>query len=373
MSPPPPPSRRALPLGHVLGVPVLLSPSWLLFAAITVLAYGPLLSAGGPAALGYLAAGSFAVLLLVSVLLHEVGHCVVARLFGLPVRSITVTFLAGLTEIVEPPQTPAREFAVAVAGPVVSLLLAGVGVAGVQVLPDGSMAGTVFVLVAVSNGLVAVFNLLPGLPLDGGRVLRAALWRATGDAHRATIYSAQAGRAVGVVVVPLALLVGLPALGGRVTVVGAAFAGLLALFIYAGATAALRAARSGRRLTGVSVAGLARRALPVPADLPLAEALRRAHQASLHALIVVDAAGRPQAVVSEASVLAVPEQRRPWVSVASMARRLEEGLVLDAGLVGESLLAAMRRTPATEYVAQDPVSGELRVLVAADVARLAAS
>ena len=83
-------------------------------------------------------------------------------------------------------------------------------------------------LVAISNGLVAVFNLLPGLPLDGGRVLKALLWRLSGDQHRATVWSAQAGRAVGLVVVPLVLLVALPAAGGRVTLVGAGFAALLA-------------------------------------------------------------------------------------------------------------------------------------------------
>ena len=364
--------RRTLRLGRVLGVPVLLSPSWLLFAGLTVVAYGPLLARDDPAG-GYLAAAAFSVLLLVSVVLHEVGHCVVARLFDLPVRSITVTFLAGLTEITEPPQTPGREYAVAVAGPAVSLLLAGVGVAGVQALPDGGLVRTVFVLVAISNGLVAVFNLLPGLPLDGGRVLKALLWRLTGDQHRATVWSAQAGRAVGLVVVPLVLLVALPAAGGRVTLVGAGFAALLAGFIYLGATASLQAARFGRRMAGVSVAGLAREALPVPADLPLAEALRRAHARALRAMVVVDATGRAQAVVSEASVAAVPEQRRPWVSVASTARRLQDGLVLDPSLAGEALLSAMRRTPATEYVAADPRTGELRVLVAEDVARAVAS
>jgi CBS domain-containing protein len=123
------------------------------------------------------------------------------------------------------------------------------------------------------------------------------------------------------------------------------------------------------RLPAVTVAKLARRALRVPADMPLAEAVRRAHAANLHALVVVDSADRLEAVVSEAAVLATPEQRRPWVAVGALSRRIEPGLQLDPQLGGEPLLQAMRAHPAAEYVTQDPATGEVRVLVADDVAK----
>lgn len=362
-------SRSGLRLGRVLGVPVLLQPSWFLLAALTVLAYGPVLggSRTGSAGLsGYLAAGAFAALLLLSVVLHEVGHCVVARRAGLPVTSITVSFLAGRTQIDRPPQTPAREAAVAVAGPLVSLVLGLVGLVGTVLLDPGATRA-VCLLVALSNGLVAVFNLLPGLPLDGGRVLRAAVWRLTGDPDRATVVAAQAGRGVGLAVLPLTLVV-VPLLGGRPTLVGVAVAGLLAVFIYGGATATLRAARTARRLPALTVQRLARPALSVPGDLPLAETVRRAQTAGVHAVVVVDTAGRPVALVSEAAVLATPEQRRPWVPVSAVARRVEPGLVLDPALGGEHLLAALRATPASEYLTRDPASGGMRVLAARDVA-----
>ena len=355
-------------VGRVLGVPVLVSPSWLLFAAIIVLSYGPALSDRYGTSRAYIAAASFAVLLLLSVLLHEIGHAVVARAFGLPVRSITITFLAGLTEITEPPQTPAREYAVAVVGPMVSLLLAGLGMASLQLFEPDSLPFLLSAVVAISNGLVAGFNLLPGLPLDGGRVLRAAVWKVTGDPDRSTRVAAWAGRVVAVAVVPALLLGVLPALG--VTTVGVVtllFTALIAGFIYVGASASLQRAKLVERLPAASVARLARPALEVAADLPLAEAVRRAHEAGVRALVVTDSAGRLQAVVNEAAVLATPEDRRPWVPVGSVARRLEDGLVLDPTLEGESLLAAMRATPATEYVVPDP-AGPVRVLVTADVA-----
>ena len=349
----------------MLGVPVFVSPSWLLFAGFVLISFGPTLAADYGTARGYTAAGAFAVLLLVSVLLHEIGHCVVARAFDLPVRSITVTFLAGLTEITEPPQTPAREYAVAVIGPLVSLILAGLGLASLPLFEPGSLPYLLSAVVALSNGLVAAFNLLPGLPLDGGRVLRAAAWQLTGDPERSTRIAAYAGRGVALVVVPVLLLGVLPAFGvNQLNVSSVLFTGLIAAFIYLGASATLKRSDFLARVPRASVLALARPAIAVPADLPLAEAVRRAQAAEVRAVVIVDGSGVPTAVVSEAAVLAVPEDRRPWVTVSTVARRLVDGMVLDAALAGEPLLEAMRRVPASEYVIEDP----LRVLRTDDVA-----
>jgi Zn-dependent protease/CBS domain-containing protein len=339
---------------------VYLAPSWFLFAAFIVLiSAGPLVGQVGGAR-AYAAGISFAVLLGLSVLLHEIGHCVVARAFGLPVRSITITLLAGFTEITKPPQTPAREYSVAVAGPMVSLLLAGVGVALVPAFEPHTLPRVIVEGIALTNGL----------PLDGGRVLRSIVWRLSGDELRATRASAWAGRIVAVVVVPLLLVVVLPATGYSSNGPGnIIFAALVAGFIYTGATASLRRAQAETRLPRVTVAALARPSLQVTADTPLSEAVRRAQEANAYGLIVVDSSGRLEGVVSEAAVIATPEQRRPWVPVGTLARRLEPGLLLDARLSGEELLTAMQATPASEYVAQDAATGETRVLVADDVAR----
>ena len=357
-----------LRVGRVLGVPVHVSPSWLLLAAFIVATFGPELARSYGDARGYTAAGAFAVLLLVSVLLHEIGHCVVARAFDLPVRSITVTFLAGLTEITEPPQTPAREYAVAVIGPMISLLLASVGWASVHLFQTGSLPYLLCAVVAFSNGLVAAFNLLPGLPLDGGRVLRAAVWKLTGDPERATLVAAWSGRVVAVVVVPVLLLVALPATGyTELSVSTVFFTALISGFLYLGATSSLQRARLVERLPRVTVAALARAAIAVPADLPLAEAVRQAQAAQARGVVIVDGTGAPESVVSEAALQAVPAERRPWVSVSTVARHLVDGMVLDGMLQGEPLLEAMRRVPASEYVVHDRGTGGLRVLATEDV------
>jgi len=357
-------------VGRVGEVPVLLSPSWFLLAAVVVVTYGPALGSADAPGRGYAAAALFAVLLLLSVLLHEIGHCLTARALGLRVRSITITFLAGLTEVVDPPRTPGQAGAVSVSGPLVSAGLTGLAYAGTLAAGPGTLTRSVLSLLALTNGGLAVFNLLPGLPLDGGGVLRAAVWRVTGDRQRGTVVAAQSGRVVAVLALPLAVLVVVALLGGRVTVLGGVSFLLVAGFVYAGATAALRGARVEGRLAGVSAGALARPAQLVEGRLPLAEALRRTHAAGRYAIVVVDDQGRPQALVSEAAVAAVPEQRRPYVDVLSMTRPLEDGLVLDPGLTGEQLVEAVRRTPAREYLV--PTAEGPRVLVVSDLERVAA-
>lgn len=364
-----PTPRGGLRLGRVIGVPVLIGPSWFLMAAIITLAISQTLTSSIGQGQAVLVGASFAVLLGVSVLLHELGHCFVARGLGLPVHSITIGIMGGATQIDEA-QTPAREYAVAIAGPLVSLLLAGTGVGLRPLFDSNSLSGRLVDNVAITNGLIAAFNLLPGLPLDGGRVLRAILWRIGGDAERATRAAAWAGRGVAVFVVPLLFVVVLPRAGyGGDYATNLIWSALVGGYIYALATFALKRSQAMSKLPRVTVVALARPALTVPADMPLAEAVRRAHEANARGLVVVDAADQLEAVVSEAAVIATPEHRRPWVSVGSLAKRLEPGLVLDVSLRGEELLSAMRAHPAAEYVTRDPVSGEVSVLSADDVGK----
>lgn len=365
----PVPRRRlasAIPVGRPFGIPVYFSPSWFLIAAyITVVtAEGVGRAVDGIGAARYLVAFAFAVLLALSVLAHELGHCAVSRGLGLPVRRVTIFLLGGVSEIDKEPETAAREYLVAMAGPLVSLLLAGIGAALIPVFDGGTVARVLCVELTIANGLVAAFNLLPGLPLDGGRVLRAAAWQLSSSRVTGTKAGAYAGRAVAVLVVAGALF----GASGPEAVPSLLFAALLAGFIWVGAGQALRAAEVSSRLPAVAAGRLARRALGVAADLPLSEALRRAEEAGAGGLVVVDADGRPGALVSEAAVAATPSQRRPWVPVGSLARTIDEGLVLRADLVGNDVLDAMRTTPASEYLVIDAAGVMVGVLSTADVA-----
>jgi Zn-dependent protease len=364
-----PTPRGGVRLGRVVGVPVLVGPSWFLMAAFITLGISQALADSIGQTQAAVVGASFAVLLGISVLLHELGHCFVARGFGMPVSSITIGIMGGATQI-EEAQTPTREYAVAIAGPMVSLLLAGTGLGLRPLFETDSLSGRLVDNLAITNGLIAAFNLLPGLPLDGGRVLRALLWRIGGDSERATRAAAWTGRGVAVFIVPFLFVVVLPWAGyGSDYATNLIWSALIGGYLYALATFALRRSQAITRLPRVSVVKLARPALRVPADMPLAEAIRRAHEAGARGLVVVDAADRVEAVVSEAAVIATPEQRRPWVTVGSLSRRVEPGLVLDVQVSGAELLVAMRAHPAAEYVTRDPATGEVRVLSSDDVAK----
>jgi CBS domain-containing protein len=248
----------------------------------------------------------------------------------------------------------------------VSFLLAGVAFGGAAACPADSVAQLLLVGAAATNGAIGVLNLLPGLPLDGGRVLRSLVWHVGRDPERATRFSARAGMVLALVVIPGLIIGLLPALGiGERDLVTVVVSGVVGAFVYVGAAASLRRSQVVSRLPSISAAALARPALAVPVSTPLSEAVRQAQEAGVRAIVVADGAGQVTGLLSEHWVRQVPADRRPWVTVAEGTRRVEPGLVLDAGLVGEDLIRAMQDLPASEYLV---AGAEPRVLVSADVA-----
>lgn len=357
-------------MGRPWGIPVYVSPTWFVVAAIITVLFARNVEYLLPE-LGlwrYLVAFTFAVLLYLSVFIHELSHSVVARAFGLRVRGITLHLLGGVSEIETEPQTPAREFLVAVAGPVLSLLLALGGYGLYQLLPNPSVASLLAFALALANLVVGVFNLLPGLPLDGGRMLRAGVWKLTGRPTTATVAAAWVGRVLGVAVflAPFATA----ALQMRSPdIFGVVWAALIGSFIWVGSGQALRTAKVRDRLPGVVARDLARQAVPMSADVPLAEALQRTYDGHASGIVVVDPAGRPVALVSEQAVTATPEQRRPWVNVGTMSRTLQPGQLLAADLAGSDLIAAMQTAPSAEYLLLERDGTMYGVLSTTDVER----
>ena len=356
-------------IGTIAGVDVLVRSSWLIVAALIAVLLAPRIEQVQPGlgALRYVAGLAFAVLLYLSVLLHEVSHAVVAQRFGLGVRSISLHFLGGATEIEREASRPGQEFLVAVVGPITSLVVGGVALALLPVTPPGLLQVAVEGL-AGANLVVGVLNLVPGLPLDGGRVLRAGVWRLTGDQHRGTIAAAWGGRVAAVLVLlwPLASRV---LLGTRPDVLDYVMVVVVASFLWTGATASMVSARLRRRLPALQARPLARRAVLVPGDLPLSEAVRRAQERGAGAIVVQGPDQSLSGVVNEAALVALPEERRAWVPVSSLARSVEDGLLLPADLAGEDLLRAMSSTPAEEYLLVEPDGTILGVLATADVDR----
>jgi len=376
-------------MGRIFGVPVYVAPSWIVVALLLTVMFAPQVAYDIPE-IGsgrFVVSFTYAVLLYGSVLIHELGHAITARRLGLPVRRITLQLLGGVTEMAGQARSPRREFAIAAAGPALSIVL-GIGAWTTIRLLGGNPGGltgtsaagnsqdsvgmriTLELLDALmyANIVVGIFNLLPGLPLDGGVMLRSALWAVTGRSGTATVAAGWVGRGLAVVVffVPLAI----DAAGHRqAQPFSVVWGALLAGFIWIGATSAMRGAQLRELLPRLQVRALTRRAIGVSGNLPLAEALRQAGQVGAHGLVVVDSAGKPVGLVNEAAVSATPEPRRPWVSVATLSRRLEPQLVLDAGLGGEDLLRRMEAFPATEYLVIEANGDIFGVLAAQDVRR----
>ena len=359
-------SGPGLRIARPFGIPVYISPYWFLIAGLFVYLYGNSAVLAGSSGVRYVVAAAFVVLLYVSVLIHELSHSLVARGFGLPVRRILLYPLGGFSEIEQEPPTPGREFLVSAAGPLLSLVLAALGYAALLVTHLGGLPGLLVQQLVWANLLVGIFNLVPGLPLDGGRMLRAGVWKVTGKPVTATIFAAWAGRvlAVAVLVVPVALLL---AAGDQIQIFDVVWFGVIAVFMWTGASQSLKVTRVRERLPGLQARTLARRAIPIPASLPLAEAIRRADAAGARALVVVDHDDKPIAIVNENAVMATPPQRRPWVDAGSLARTIDSGLVLPADLSGMDLLEAVRRAPATEYLLVEPSGQVYGVLSASDL------
>jgi Zn-dependent protease len=318
-----------------------------------------------PARLRYLVAAAFVVLLYLSVLIHELSHCAVARAFRLPVRRVLLYPLGGFSEIEREPPTPSQEFLVSVAGPLISLALAGGGYLLTTVVHQ-DIAHQLIDQLFRANLVVGVFNLLPGLPLDGGRLFRAGWWKLTGKPVAATIAAAWAGRvlAVLIILVPLGLFgTSLQSLISYYWI----WLAVIAAFIWIQSGQSIRAAKVRERLPQLRARTLARRAIPVPPSLPLAEAIRRADEVQARALVVVDHDSTPIAIVNENAVMATPEQRRPWIETGTLARALDPGLVLSADLSGMELIEAVRRTPASEYLLIEPSGAVYGVLAATDL------
>jgi Zn-dependent protease len=359
-------SGSGLRIARPFGIPVYISPYWFLIAGLFVYLYGNSAVLAGSSGVRYVVAAAFVVLLYVSVLIHELSHSLVARGFGLPVRRILLYPLGGFSEIEQEPPTPGREFLVSAAGPLLSLVLAALGYAVLLVTHLGGLPGLLIQQLVWANLLVGIFNLLPGLPLDGGRMLRAGVWKLSGKPVTATIVAAWAGRvlAVAVLVVPVALLL---AAGDQIQIFDVVWFGVIAAFMWTGASQSLKVTRVRERLPGLQARTLARRAIPIPASLPLAEAIRRADAAGARALVIVDHDDKPIAIVNENAVMATPPQRRPWVDAGSLARTIDSGLVLPADLSGMDLLEAVRRAPATEYLLVEPSGQVYGVLSASDL------
>ncbi|WP_155990702.1 site-2 protease family protein [Paraoerskovia marina] len=357
-----PPRSRGLVLGRIADAPVVLTPSWAIAAVVLTIVFAPTVRFYAPGQTGVIYGVSFAfvVLLFGSVFLHEVSHALVARARGQHVTELAITVWGGHTAFTGSLRRPRDAFWVAVVGPLTNLVLAG----GFWFLFE-LRTGTVLVWLlcyaaAVSNAFVGLFNLIPGLPLDGGQMLAAAVWAATGSQDRGTVVAGYVGRVVAVGSVLAVIAVPL-AQGGTVEPFLVIWAVFIGMFLWSGASGAIRSGRARARLAHLDVSTFMHPAATVPADGTVADTAAAGRGAGAWAVVILDGTGRPVGVVDPANAAQVPADRLTTTSVWAVAHRLPLEALLRSTSAGPDLVAGVvAAAPGTSVV---PVVDETGTVV----------
>lgn len=365
---------------------MVVTPSWFLAAAVLTLVFAPTVRGRAP---GLDMAGvlvvtlAFVLMLFASVFLHEVAHALVARSRGHRVTELALTVWGGHTAYTGASRRPIDGALIAVVGPLTNLVLAAASAVVFWLVYEvsiwdvwlerafiSSVVAWFIVALASSNALVAVFNLLPGLPLDGGQILESLVWAVTGSRTRGTVAAGWIGRVVAVGVLAWSLLT--PMLVGRTPdVTNVILSALIGAFLWSGAGGAVAAGRRQAALSGLTVRGLAVPAVAVPVGTSVADAAAAVAGRPNSAVVVVAPDGAPTGWIDPSSASGVPASLVASTPVDAVVVPFEPGTAIDAGLAGAEMLAHLAQTSRGARLV--PVVDGGRVTGVLDVARVAAA
>lgn len=320
-----------LTLFRIRGIPVRVHVSWLviygLIAWSLAVGYFPRVLPD-TTVLTHWATGLVAALLLfVSVFLHELSHALVALRHGLGVSAITLHIFGGVSQLEEEPRSPGREFWMAIVGPLTSFAIALVAGVAARVTEPVPVVAAILGYLALVNALVGAFNLVPGFPLDGGRVLRAALWKLKGDLRRATEIASRAGGVVAMLLIVLGVLRGFAGdfLGGLWFV-------LIGVFLRQAGQASYQQLLVRRTLEPLAVREIMTRdVVHIAADMPVSRAVDevfwRHHVTSFPVL----ASGRVVGILSIRQLGNLPRERWAETAVSAVMQRIGDSLTAAPG------------------------------------------
>ncbi len=302
-------------IGKIFNIPIGVDYSWFLILALITwslaVSYFPQQYKNWPAAEYWIVGIITAVLFFVCVLLHELSHSVVAMRYHLPVRSITLFIFGGVSEITSEPKSAIAEFWIAFAGPLASFVLAGIfavlSIVFAGVAPLAALAR----YLAYINGILGLFNLIPGFPLDGGRVFRSLVWGVSHNFNRSTVIAVNVGR----VIAFLFILFGVwqIALGNLFNGIWIAFIGW---FLESAANSQLGQQRIQTLLAGHTVAqAMSRSYATIPGNLTLQQIADEHILTSGQRFFVIESAGQPVGLLTIASLNKVP--RSEWATTTA--------------------------------------------------------
>ncbi len=348
-------------IGHAFGAPVVFQ--WASLITMALIAF-VVSQRGGTVVGGPYARGAILVaVLLASVLVHELAHALAARSFGRDVKEIVLTAMGGHTTFDARNMTPLVSGVTALAGPATNAL---VGVAALALVPAATTSTMIYLagLVGSINVILAIFNVLPGIPMDGGRVLEALVWGVTGRQRWGTIVAAWGGR---VVVVGFAVYVVATNFGGGRTpsTFSLAWGFLLITMLWPASTQALRGVRAQRLVESVTVDRLMRRAIGVRFDASVATAVREAERAGADEVVVLGADGTPAGHFAVSTASSVPEDRRISTRLDAVTVPLPRGAAIGMTIPGPQALETIRewwdKTDALVVIDDGEVVGLVRL------------
>ena len=265
--------------------------------------------------------------LFLSIVLHELAHAVVARGFGLPIGGITLFIFGGVAELRQEPTTPRAEFWVAIVGPVASIGIAAVCFAGEVGVGAAGWAeiATILAFLTLTNTVLALFNLVPAFPLDGGRVLRSIIWWRTGNLRRATRIASMFGTGFG----GLLILLGVAQLFAGNTL-GGTWQILIGLFLAAAASQARNQTATALSLKGASVADLMDRSpLSVPPGISVGELVRDYLYRQNRKFVIVAEGGQAMGYVGPEQIKKVSQSQWDETQVRSIAASFTHDTVVS--------------------------------------------
>ena len=353
---------RRLEIFEIWGIPIRIHVSWLLVfglvAASLAVGYFPHEYPGWAVGTYWAVGAITALIFFASILVHELGHCWVALRNRIPIRSITLFVFGGIAQIAREPGAPAVEFRVAIAGPVTSLALAGLFGAAWLVVRDVPALAAPAIWLARINFLVAVFNLVPGFPLDGGRVLRALVWRFTGSLRRASRTASAVGQMVAFGFITWGILT---ALNGNV--IGGIWIALIGWFLQNAAAASYAETNLRELLRDVTVAqAMTSDCRRIERGTSLERVVREEVLGAGRRCFVVTDAGRMVGLLTLHEIKAVPQEQ--WATVTAGHVMTPAEKVTTVGPKADLLTTLEKMDDAD--VAQMPVveAGELLGMIA---------
>ena len=336
---------HGLRIATVAGVPVYIAPSWLVIALVIVVIVGPPLARERPdlGVLAYAVGALQAVLLLVSVLAHEGAHAAAARAAGLPVVRIVANRWGGHTAMESGRSSPGNMAGVAFAGPLANALLALAAWLVLGAVP-GDLPSRLAEGFVVVNAALAAFNLLPGMPLDGGQLVESAVWKVTGNRNTGSVAAGWCGRILTVLVV--LWFVARPVAQGDPIGYSVIWMLLIATVLWTGASGAIARGRVLGRLERVRLAEVLRPAVLSPVTASVAEAVATGHE-----IVVADGQGRPAAYVAADHLRTVPDELRATTPITAVAGSQNPAWVVEADPAGDivPVIAALQRHHITVF------------------------